>query len=589
MSNTQAYMIPTSRKEIDALGWDFVDIIFFSGDAFIDHPSFGTAVLARFLQAAGYRVAVVPQPNWRDDLRDFKKLGRPRLFFGVNSGVMDSMVNHYTANKRLRSDDAYTPDGRAGQRPDYAVTVYSKILKQLYPDVPLVIGGIEASLRRFTHYDYWSDRLRPSILVESGADYLSYGMGERTLLALAQAYDRGEGLGKIRSIPQLAWLESGSHYGTNLKETEKQIELNSYERCLADAKSFAENFHYIEREANRKVALRLIERVGDRALVVNPPYLPETPQEMDRYYDLPYTKEPHPRYRGKHIPAYEMIKFSINTHRGCFGGCNFCTIAAHQGKFIRCRTAASIVGEVKKLTQNPNFKGIVSDIGGPTANMYGLHGKNTQLCDRCVRKSCLFPNRCENLMTSHQTLLSLYKELEGVRGLKRFFIGSGIRYDLFLDERGFLDETSEPYLKALILKHTSGRLKVAPEHTEDNVLKYMAKPSFALFVRLRQAFDRIIAQAGVHYQLVPYFISSHPGCQLEDMQRLSANPALKGLYMDQVQDFMPTPMTASSVMFYTGLDLKTGRALFVERNQDRKRNQKSFFLKKSVRDRKNTL
>lgn len=576
-------MIPTSRKEMDALGWDFVDIILFSGDAFIDHPSFGTAVIARFLQHHGYRVAVVPQPNWRDDLRDFKKMGRPRLFFGVNAGVMDSMVNHYTANKRLRSDDAYTPDGRAGQRPDYAVSVYSRILKDLYPDVPVIIGGIEASLRRFTHYDYWSDQLKPTVLVDSRADYLSYGMGERTMLALAKAYDRSEGMGRIRKIPQLAWLESGAHYPDELTVSDNRIVLNSYERCLADKRAFAENFHYIELEANRRVASQLVERVGKQALVVNPPYLPETPEEIDLYYDLPYTKAPHPRYKGKHIPAYEMIKFSINTHRGCFGGCNFCTIAAHQGKFIRSRSEASIQREVKNLVQLPEFKGVISDVGGPTANMYGLHGKNEALCERCIRKSCLFPNRCENLQTSHQRLMDLYAQLEKIRGVKRFFIGSGIRYDLFLSKTGFLDESSEPYLKALILKHTSGRLKVAPEHTEDAVLQRMAKPSFDLFVRLRTAFDRIIAQAGVKYQLVPYFISSHPGCRMEDMQALARNKALRGLYMDQVQDFMPTPMTASSVMFYTGMDLKTGAPLFVERNQERKRKQKSYFFQKNTR------
>lgn len=576
-------MIPTSRKEMDALGWDFADIILFSGDAFIDHPSFGTAVIARFLQFHGYRVAVVPQPNWRDDLRDFKKLGSPRLFFGVNAGVMDSMVNHYTANKRLRSDDAYTPDGRAGQRPDYAVTVYTRILKQLYPDVPVIIGGVEASLRRFTHYDYWSDQLKPSVLVESGADYLSYGMGERTMLALAKAYDRGEGMGRIRKIPQLAWLESGTHYPDTLAVSDSRIVLNSFERCQSSKRSFAENFHYIELEANRRVASQLVERVGKQALVVNPPYLPESPEEIDVYYDLPYTKAPHPRYKGKHIPAYEMIKFSINTHRGCFGGCNFCTIAAHQGKFIRSRSEASIQREVNRLVQLPDFKGVISDVGGPTANMYGLKGKDEALCARCIRKSCLFPNRCENLQTSHRRLMDLYASLEKIKGVKRFFIGSGIRYDLFLDKDGYLDETSESYLKALVLKHTSGRLKVAPEHTEDVVLRRMAKPSFQLFVRLRTLFDRIISQAGVKYQLVPYFISSHPGCRLEDMQALSRNKALRGLYMDQVQDFMPTPMTASSVMFYTGMDLKTGEPLFVERNQDRKRKQKSYFFQKNTR------
>lgn len=576
-----AYMFPTSRKEVERLGWDAVDVILFTGDAFIDHPSFGTAVIARVLQSAGYRVAVVPQPNWRDDLRDFRKLGRPRLFFGVNAGVMDSMVNHYTANKRLRSDDAYTPDGRAGQRPDYAVTVYTRILKDIFPDVPVLIGGVEASLRRFTHYDYWQDCLKPSILVESGADYLSYGMGERTVLAFAKALDRGAGIGALRRIPQLAWLEPGSRYSSALKEGEHRIELNSYESCLADPRCFSDNFHVIEREANRWETVQFIERTGDRAVVVNPPFPPESPEELDRYYDLPYTRRPHPRYAGKRIPAYEMIRFSVNTHRGCFGGCNFCTIAAHQGKFIRSRSEASILRELERLCEMPEFRGMVSDVGGPTANMYRLGGKDFSLCRVCRRKSCLFPARCRNLSVSHDALLELYRKIGELPGIRRFFIGSGIRYDLFLDAQGYLDRSGADYLKEVVCEHTSGRLKVAPEHTESSVLQLMAKPDFSLFVRLRAEFDRIVCAAGLRYQLVPYFISSHPGCRMEDMAALSGNPALKGLYTDQVQDFMPTPMTASSVMFYTGRDLNDGRPIYVERDQRLKRRQKSFFFKKN--------
>lgn len=570
MSDSGAYMFPTSRKEVENLGWDHIDVILFSGDAFIDHPSFGTAVIARVLQREGYLVAVVPQPNWRDDLRDFKKMGRPRLFFGVNAGAMDSMVNHYTANKRLRSDDAYTPEGKASYRPDYAVRTYSNILKELYPDVPLVIGGIEASLRRLTHYDYWQDRLFPSILVDSRADILIYGMGERSIVAVAHALEQGE---TTDGIPQTASLTVPSHH-----IPQDAVLLHSYEECLESKKAFAENFNAMELEANKLHARTIIEPVGDEWVVVNHPYPPATESEMDSFFDLPYTKLPHPRYKGKRIPAFDMIKNSINIHRGCFGGCSFCTIAAHQGRFIQNRSEASILREVEQLTTLPEFRGVISDIGAPTANMYGMKGKDSAKCAKCVRKSCLFPNRCPNLNHSHQRLLELYDKISQVKGVKHSYIGSGIRYDLFLDENGFLDETSYHYLKALITKHTSGRLKVAPEHTEDSVLKLMSKPSFKLFIRLRDEFDRIVRNEDLKYQIVPYFISSHPGCRLQDMVSLSRNRHLSGIYMDQVQDFTPTPMTASSVMFYTGMDIKNFTDIFVERDQNGKKKQKSFFF-----------
>ena len=567
-------MIPTSIKEVKALGWDYIDVILFTGDAYVDHPSFGTAVIARWLQKYGYRVAVVPQPNWRDDLRDFRKLGRPRLYFGVNAGAMDSMVNHYTASKRLRSDDAYTPEGRAGQRPDYAVTVYTKILKEIWPDVPVVIGGIEASLRRFTHYDYWQDALKPSILVDSGADWLCYGMGERPILELTKAIEAGRNISDIRKIPQIGFKMTG-----RCKLTEA-IYLNSFERCLKDKPAFAENFHIIETHANMMHPKVLVEPVGDGYVQINPPYPPATQQEMDSFWDLPFTKLPHPRYKGKHIPAFEMIKFSINTHRGCFGGCNFCTIAAHQGKFIQSRSEDSIIKEIQKLKELPSFAGNISDVGAPTANMYGMKGKNEEMCAKCIRKSCLFPVPCKNMDRSHARLLKLYSRIASVKGIKHAYIGSGIRYDLFLDEKGFVDETSYPYLKELILEHTSGRLKVAPEHTEPEVLKLMAKPSFALFERLRKEFDIIVRNSPKKCELVPYFISSHPGCGMREMRRLAQNPALRGLYMDQVQDFTPTPMTTSSVMFYTGLDPKNLQKVYVERDLDKKKEQKSFFFKK---------
>ena len=570
-------MIPTSVKEVKSLGWDYIDVILFTGDAFIDHPSFGTAVIARWLQKYGYRVAVVPQPNWRDDLRDFRKLGAPRLYFGVNSGAMDSMVNHYTAAKRLRSDDAYTPDGKAGQRPDYAVTVYTKILKQIYPDIPVLIGGIEASLRRVTHYDYWQDALKPSILVDSGADWLCYGMGERTIIEFTKAVEAGRNLNDIRKIPQLGFYMDGR---CKLKDA---VILNSYERCCKDKVAFAENFHIIETYANMATPPVLVEPVGKGYVQINTTWPPATQEEMDSFWDLPFTKQPHPRYKGKHIPAFEMIKFSINTHRGCFGGCNFCTIAAHQGKFIQSRSEESIIKEITALNELPGFAGNISDVGAPTANMYGMKGKNQELCAKCRRKSCLFPSPCKNMDRSHDRLLKLYARIAKVKGIRHAYIGSGIRYDLFLDEKGFVDETSYPYLKELILEHTSGRLKVAPEHTEDSVLKLMAKPSFRLFERLRVEFDNIVASSGRKCELVPYFISSHPGCGMREMQRLSRHPALKGIYMDQVQDFTPTPMTTSSVMFYTGLDPKNLDKIFVERDPERKKEQKSCFFKTTTK------
>lgn len=575
-----AYMFPTTAKEVEALGWDYIDIIIFTGDAFIDHPAFGTAMIARYLQHHGYRIAIVPQPNWRDDLRDFRKLGAPRLFFGVNSGAMDSMVNHYTASKRLRSDDAYTPEGRAGMRPDRAVTVYTKILKELYPDIPVVIGGVEASLRRFTHYDYWADSLMPSVLVDSGADYLCYGMGERPMLELAKAVEARRNAGDIAAIPQIAFYRDGKARPEGKDTGGTTLFLASYERCLKDRRAFAENFHKIETAANMLHPPVVIEPVGKGYVRVNPPYPPATEQEMDSFYDLPYTKLPHPRYKGKRIPAYDMIRFSITTHRGCFGGCNFCTIAAHQGKFIQNRSESSILKEVAALPSLPGFAGNISDLGAPTANMYGMKGKEPSMCAKCLRKSCLFPSPCRNLDRSHERLTALYRRVDSTKGIKHSYIGSGIRYDLFLDPEGYVDRHSRTYLEELVLRHTSGRLKVAPEHTEDHVLKLMSKPPFGLFVRLRKEFDRIVRDSGKRFQLVPYFISGHPGCTMEDMRRLSRNPFLQGLYMEQVQDFTPTPLTASSVMFYTGLDPKNMSGVFVERDIERKRMQKSYFFKK---------
>lgn len=566
--------IPTSVKEVQRLGWDYIDVIFFTGDAFVDHPSFGTACIARYLEKFGYRVAVVPQPNWKDDLRDFRKLGAPRLYFAVNSGAMDSMVNHYTAARRLRHEDAYTPDGQFGRRPDRAVTVYTKILKRLWPDVPVVIGGVEASLRRLAHYDYWDNSIHPSILVDSGADWLCYGMGERTMLELTRAIESGRNLRQMENIAQLAFYRKGAC------KLDGALELHSYEQCLEEPRAFAENFHQIEIHANMLTPQTLVEPVGDGYVRVNPPLPPATTEEMDSFWDLPFTKKPHPRYKGKRIPAYDMIKDSIITHRGCFGGCNFCTIAAHQGKFIQSRSEESILKEVRELAAMPEFRGNISDLGAPTANMYGMHGKDPSRCAVCRRKSCLFPSPCSNMDRNHERVLALYRRVDTVKGIRHSYIGSGVRYDLFLDEKGFVDGSGKKYLRELMLRHTSGRLKVAPEHTEDKVLYYMAKPSFRLFERLRAEFDKINREEGTHTELVPYFISSHPGCTLQDMRKLASNKSLKGIWMEQVQDFMPTPMTTSSIMFCTGLDPRTMKEVFVERNPERKKEQKSLFFRK---------
>lgn len=561
--------LPTSVKEVRARGWDELDVILFSGDAYVDHPSFGAAVIGRLLEAEGLRVAIVPQPNWRDDLRDFRKLGKPRLFFGVSAGSMDSMVNHYTANKRLRSDDAYTPGGKAGFRPDYAVTVYTRILKRLFPDTPVVIGGIEASLRRAAHYDYWSDSLKPSVLVDSGADLLTYGMGERVVLDIARAMHNGYNLNLLRKLCQVAFL-ADDRYVDSLGD--EALRLHGFEKCLKDRRAFGENFVRIETESNRMEARTLVEPVGDRFVVINPPYPKLSEQELDHSFGLPYTRLPHPRYNGKgDIPAYEMIKFSVNLHRGCFGGCSFCTISAHQGKFVSSRSEESVLDEVRKLTRMPGFKGYISDLGGPSANMYRMGGRNEALCRKCSRPSCIYPSLCRNLNNDHRPLMELYRKVDRLAGVKKSFIGSGIRYDLFGDN-------NRDYLREVVVNHVSGRLKVAPEHTEDGVLRLMRKPSFALFRDLNERFQKICRDEGLNYQLIPYFISSHPGCTERDMRNLAAETRRLHFRLEQVQDLTPTPMTLSSVMFYTGENPYTDEKVYVARSQDEKRRQKSYFF-----------
>ena len=566
--------LPTTKKEVEARGWDYLDVIIFSGDAYVDHPSFGAAVIGRVLEAEGLRVAIVPQPDWRGDFRDFRKLGRPRLFFGVSPGAMDSMINHYTANKRLRSNDAYTPDSRPGMRPDYPSIVYTRILKELYPDVPVVLGGIEASMRRLTHYDYWQDRLRPGILADSPADLLIYGMGEKPIRELVHRLLAGEDFHTLHDIPQTVYLAS------EVTPEENDLMLFAHEECLHDKMKQAKNFRHIEEESNRLHAHRILQQCGGQTIVVNPPYPPMTEQEIDASFDLPYTRLPHPKYKGKVIPAYEMIKFSVNIHRGCFGGCSFCTISAHQGKFICSRSKESILKEVKKITEMPDFKGYLSDLGGPSANMYAMKGKNPDICARCKKPSCIWPDICKNLNADHTPLLDLYKEVDRMPGIKKSFIGSGVRYDLLLHryEEEKLNRAAGQYTEELIARHVSGRLKVAPEHTQDRVLRLMRKPSFKLFEQFKRLFERINRQHALNQQLIPYFISSHPGCQITDMAELAVITKNLHFQLEQVQDFTPTPMTLSTEMYYTGIHPYTLEKVDTAHTKEQKLDQRQFFF-----------
>ena len=553
--------LPTTRKEMSLRGWDSVDVVVFSGDAYVDHPSFGAAVIGRVLEAEGLRVALVPQPDWRGDDRDFTKFGRPRLFFAVSAGAMDSMVNHYTAARRLRSDDAYTPDGRAGMRPDRCTTTYTRILKRHFPDVPVVIGGIEASMRRLTHYDYWSDSVHPSLLADSGADLLVYGMGEKAMAEIARR-------GIRHDIPQTAFIAPAEEVPDN----ETVIRLHSHTAVKNNKRLYAENFREIETESNKARAKTLVQPLTDEknspCVVVNPPYPLMTTDELDAVFDLPFQYYPHPKYKGKRIPAYEMIRFSVCMHRGCFGGCAFCTISAHQGKQITSRSEASILRQINRIKDLPDWKGYLSDLGGPSANMYGMHGKDRSLCERCSRPSCLQPKICANLNQDFSRLLHIYREVDRLPCIKKAFVGSGIRYDLM----------SEEYGRELILHHVSGRLKVAPEHIADTVLHLMRKPLWRDFLRFKEFFEQVNREAGMNQQLIPYFISSHPGCTNADMQALAAETKRMRYRPEQVQDFTPTPMTLSTCMFYTGLNPYTLQPVYVARTDEQKKQQNRYFF-----------
>lgn len=598
--------LPTTKKEVEIRGWDELDVILFSGDAYVDHPSFGPAVIGRLLEAQGLKVAIVPQPNWRDDLRDFKKLGRPRLFFGVSAGCMDSMVNKYTANKRLRSEDAYTPDGRHDMRPEYPSIVYTQILKQIYPDVPVILGGIEASLRRVSHYDYWQDCLRKSILIDSGADLLIYGMGEKPITELCRrmkasadtaGQPHGDGPADPLPVPhdilQTAYITYKSDPLCSLPgsaepkstvsdapQAKPDIVLHSHEECLKDKKKQAENFRFIEEESNKYEASRILQDTGSQTVVVNPPYPPMTQGELDHSFDLPYTRMPHPKYKGKRIPAFDMIKFSVNLHRGCFGGCAFCTISAHQGKFIVSRSKESILKEVKAITEMPDFKGYLSDLGGPSANMYAMRGKDEKVCRKCKRPSCIHPKVCPNLNTDHRPLLDIYHSVDALPGIKKSFIGSGVRYDLlqYQSKDPAVNRSTAEYTRELIANHVSGRLKVAPEHTSDTVLQIMRKPSFSQFYDFKRTFDKINKELNLRQQIIPYFISSHPGCTEEDMAELAVITKKLDFHLEQVQDFTPTPMTVATEAWYTGYHPYTLQPVFSAKSQKEKLAQRMFFF-----------
>lgn len=573
------HFLPITLDEVKRLGWDYVDIVMVSGDAYIDHPSFGTAVIGRSLEAAGYRVAIIPQPNWRDDLRDFRKFGAPRLFFGVTSGCMDSMVNHYTAAKRLRHDDAYTPGGQSGFRPDRAAYVYTRILKQLYPDVPVIVGGIEASMRRLAHYDYWDDVLKPSFLMESPADLLIYGMGEKLMVQMADCLAGGGRVEDLYALPQVAYRTKTIDH---LKEVDDLKMLHSYKECQQSKRCEAENYHIIEAESNRIEAATLVQQHGDTYIVVNPPDMPFTEAEMDATFELPYLRQPHPKYKKRGtIPAFEMIRNSVNTHRGCFGGCAFCTISAHQSKQIASRSEESILREAEWIAQQPDFHGVISDVGGPSANMWRMRGKNQDLCRKCVRYSCIQPNMCKNLQSDHQHIISLYRKVSQIPGIKHVYIGSGIRCDLFTEQNHGWD-----YFREVVVNHVSGRLKVAPEHTSEHVLKVMRKPKYELFQEVKRRFDSICQQNGLRYQLIPYFISSHPGCRLEDMADLAVKMKKMGYRLEQIQDFTPTPMTLATEAYYTGINPETMEPIFVARNPRDKQDQRNmfFFYKPELRN-----
>ncbi len=551
--------LPISLREAKERGWDELDIVFISGDAYIDHPSFGVPLLARLLESQGFRVGIIPQPDWRS-AEPFRALGRPRLFFAVAGGAMDSMVAHYTPLKKIRRDDAYTPGNRHGSRPNRAVIVYTSCCRAAYKEVPVVIGGIEASLRRFAQYDYWDDAVRRSILLDAKADLLIYGMGEHPLTELARRLRKGEPFGEIRDIRGTAYISRTMPDG---------VELPSYEEVAADKQKYAQAFKLMDGEQNPHCGKTVIQRHGERFLVCNPPSLPLSTTELDGLYLLPFTKGPHPSY-SEPIPAWEQIRCSITTHRGCFGGCAFCAITHHQGKFIQSRSQGSILEELRQLVPHPWFKGSVSDLGGPTANMYGLACGNQAAGEQCRRGSCLHPSPCRNLVTSGKKGGALLVAARSLPGIKHLTVTSGVRYDLL--------EKQPEYSRELLAHHVGGLLKVAPEHVVDKVTAVMRKPGGESFKRFIDFFRQENVRLGKRQGLVPYFISGHPGCTLNDMVELALFLKRNGLRVEQVQDFTPTPGSLATCIYHTGRDPLTGRELYVPRGEKEKNLQKSLLL-----------
>lgn len=595
-----APILPMSRAEMDALGWDSCDIILVTGDAYIDHPSFGMALVGRLLESQGFRVGIISQPDWQS-ANPFKALGKPNLYFGVTAGNMDSLVNRYTADRKIRSDDAYTPNAEAGKRPDRAVLVYSQRCREAYPDVPLVIGSIEASLRRIAHYDYWSDKVRRSILVDSKADILIYGNAERALVELSHRIAKGEKVNEItdirgtaflrKAIPE-GWLEvdsarldrpgkveahpdpyemkmgAGSSCETDSKvgnadvlsqgvsqiqivrrektPRERQVvRLPAYEEVANNPVLYAHASRVLHLESNPGNARALIQRHGDREVWLNPPPIPLTTKEMDYVYDLPYARKPHPAYKGAKIPAWEMIRFSVNIMRGCFGGCTFCSITEHEGRIIQSRSEESILHEIEEIRDKvEGFTGVISDLGGPTANMYRMACKSEAIEQACRKLSCVYPGICENLNTDHSSLIQLYRKARALPGVKKILVGSGLRYDLAV--------TSPEYVKELVQHHVGGYLKIAPEHSEENVLSKMMKPGMGAYDKFKEMFERFSKEAGKEQYLIPYFIAAHPGTTDEDMLNLALWLKKYDFRLDQVQTFTPTPMAMATAMYHSG-------------------------------------
>lgn len=585
-----APVLPMSRAEMDDLGWDSCDIILITGDAYVDHPSFGMALIGRLLEAQGFRVGIIAQPDWQS-ADDFKRLGKPNLFYGVTAGNMDSMVNRYTADRRLRHDDAYTPDAEGGKRPDRSTLVYSQRCREAYKDVPLIIGGIEASLRRIAHYDYWSDKVRRSILVDSKADMLFYGNAERAIVALAHRLAAGEAISHITDLRGTAFIaktypkdwalldsseldligkleplpnpyddtDSETHtkdqdgaepiqfHSRRARELRQKtvVRLPSYEKVRKDPALYAHTSRILHLESNPGNARALLQTHGIRDVWLNPPPIPLSSPELDQVYELPYTRQPHPSYNNKKLPAYEMIRFSINIMRGCFGGCSFCSITEHEGRIIQNRSEDSIIREIETIRDTvPQFTGIISDLGGPTANMYHLHCKSPDIESACRRLSCVFPGICKNLNTNHYPLIKLYRRARSLKGIKRIFIASGLRYDLAVE--------SPEYVKELVTHHVGGYLKIAPEHTEANPLDKMMKPGIGAYQRFKILFDKYSKEAGKEQYLIPYFIAAHPGTTDEDMLNLALWLKQNGFRADQVQAFLPSPMALATTMYHSG-------------------------------------